>query len=80
MRDDKAMIETIEAAVQRIRDIPVDELGRLFWDSEEGCSDWDDLKAEHEAEEPEDRDASQYAAVCRAMEKVRERMIAAVLG
>lgn len=74
--DDKA----IEAAVERIRAIPVDELGRLFWDTEEGCYDWDDLKAEYEVEPAEDKDATQYAAVCRAMEKVRERLIAAVIG
>lgn len=72
--DDKA----IEAAVERIRAIPVDELGRIAWDSEQGCYDWDDLKAEYNVEEAEDRETTQYAAVCRSVEKVRERLIAAV--
>lgn len=73
-----AEAEAIEEAVARVMAIPADELGRLFWDSEEGCSDWAELKAEHDGEDPEDRDTTQYAGVCRAMEKMRARIVEAI--
>lgn len=65
-----------EAAPKALLDVPTPKLAQLFYDGAgESCYSWEDVVAEHEDADEDDKGATQYTMICESVDLVRRCLV-----